>query len=452
MITLRSRRVLASGSSGGLAPASLVVDNGRIVSFGAYDVPGIAEDADFGDLVLMPGLVDSHVHVNEPGRTDWEGFRTATQAAAAGGVTTLVDMPLNCLPVTTTKHALEVKLAELPGKLHVDVGFWGGVIPGNVGELAPMAKAGVLGCKAFMVNSGIDEFPNATEDDLRAAMPVLRDAGVVLLAHAEVDLGDHDPPHGDDGRTYASYLRSRPREWENEAIRRLIALSTETRCPVHVVHLSSSDALPMLADARARGVKITSETCPHYLCFDAEHVPAGNTLYKCAPPIREHDNRERLWQGLRDGVIDLVVSDHSPCTAALKTLERGDFHEAWGGVSSLSLGLSAVWTEAQKRGFALADVALWMSERPAFLAGLAHKGRLAPGCDADFVAWDPEATFVVDAQKLHFKNKQTPYDGRTLSGVVHATYLRGEPVFRKDASDPFAAPRGRTLLGRERRA
>ena len=441
MTTFRSRRVLAFGS-GSPAPASVRVENGVIHSLGAYE---LSCDVDLGDLVLMAGLVDSHVHVNEPGRTDWEGFRTATRAAAAGGVTTLVDMPLNCLPVTTTKHALDVKLAELPGQLHVDVGFWGGVIPGNTAELGPLAKAGVLGCKAFMVHSGIDEFPNATEDDLRAAMPVLRDHGVVLLAHAEVDLGGATP---DDTRTYAGYLHSRPREWENEAVRRLIALAAETRCPVHVVHLSSSDALPLLADARARGVPITAETCPHYLCFDAEAVPAGATLYKCAPPIREHENRERLWQGLKDGIIDFVVTDHSPCTAALKQLDRGDFHEAWGGVSSLSLGLPAVWTEAKKRGFSVADIARWMSERPAVLAGLAQKGRLSPGADADLVAWDPGATFVVDCEKLYFKNKQTPYDGRTLFGVVHKTYLRGECVFDAVAGHVFNAPTGRALLGR----
>ncbi len=345
------------------------------------------------------------MHVNEPGRTEWEGFTTATRAAAAGGVTTLVDMPLNCIPVTTTGAALETKRAACANQLAVDVGFWGGVIPGNAGDLPGLARAGVLGCKAFLIHSGIDEFPNASEGDLRRAMPVLRGLGLPLLAHAELDVGAaapdghaHADAHGDP-RSYDAYLASRPRAWEDAAIRLLIALCRETGCAVHIVHLSSASSLPALRAAKDEGLPITVETCPHYLCFEAEAIPDGATHFKCAPPIREHENREALWRALGDGTIDLVISDHSPCTPALKVPERGDFQQAWGGIASLQLGLAAVWTEARRRGHGLADIAAWMSERPARLAGLAaRKGRIAPGLDADLVVWDPDEEHVVAAR------------------------------------------------------
>ncbi|HET6150239.1 MAG TPA: allantoinase AllB [Polyangia bacterium] len=457
---VRSTRVLLA--DGHIAPATVLFDDdGRIsevrrervhIDHGDADTDagaggGISggELMDVGDLLVSPGIVDCHVHINEPGRTDWEGFGSATRAAAAGGVTTLVDMPLNCIPVTTSAAALEVKRAACLGQLHADVGFWGGVVPGNTGELAGLAEAGALGCKAFLVHSGIDEFPNATEADLRRAMPVLRDHGLPLLAHAELDLGaEVSEP---DPRAYRGYLQSRPAAWEDEAIRLLVRLSRDTGCAVHVVHLSSASSLPTLHAARAEGLPFTVETCPHYLCLEAEAIPDGATQFKCAPPIRGHANREELWRGLRAGEIDLVITDHSPCAPALKLAERGDFHAAWGGIASLQLGLPAVWTEARRRGLGPAALAGWMSAAPARLAGLSdRKGRIAPGLDADLVIWDPEATHTFGPGDLHLRHKISPYLGATLHGRVHSTVLRGEIVF--DGRGFPAGPTGRTLLGR----
>jgi allantoinase len=443
---LRSERVV--GADGDVAPATIVIEGGRIreVLASAAQAGGPGDVVDVGARVISPGLVDCHVHVNEPGRTDWEGFATATRAAAAGGVTTLVDMPLNCLPVTTTRAALEEKLRAAAGQLHVDVGFWGGVVPGNAGELAGLASAGALGCKAFLVHSGIDEFPNATERDLRAAMPALREAGLPLLAHAELDLGA--PEDSTDPRSYARYLHSRPAAWEDAAIALLIRLSRQTGCAVHVVHLSSAGSLDQLERAKDEGLPVTAETCPHYLCLEAEAIPDGATHFKCAPPIREHDNREALWRGLARGVIDLVVSDHSPCAPALKVPERGEFEAAWGGIASLSLGLPAVWTEARRRGHGLGALAAWMSARPAALAGLGRrKGFLAPGFDADLVVWDPEAEVTVEAERLFFRHKISPYVGRRLFGRVEATLLRGQLVYDGDGHP--AGPVGAALLGRD---
>jgi allantoinase len=453
---LRSRRIV--GPDGRIRPGTVLIEDGRIRALvsrpATATVPPDIPVEDLGTRVIAPGLVDCHVHVNEPGRADWEGFATATRAAAAGGVTTLVDMPLNCRPVTTTRAALEEKRSAAAGQLHVDVGFWGGVIPGNAGELAELAAGGALGCKAFLVHSGIEEFPRATEADLRAAMPVLRDAGLPLLAHAELDLGG-GASNGDDGRgdprAYASYLRSRPAAWEDAAVALLIKLARETGCAVHVVHLSSAASLEQIARAKADGLHVTAETCPHYLCLEAESVPDGATEYKCAPPIRGHENREALWQGLKDGVIDFVVSDHSPSTPALKARERGDFAEAWGGIASLQLGLPAVWTEASRRGHSLGEISSWMSARPAALAGLGRrKGQIAPGFDADLVVWDPEAEFEVDAEQLHFRHKISPYLGRRLLGRVEATFLRGRLAY--DGSGHPAGPVGAPILGRDTRA
>jgi len=449
---LRSRRIV--GPDGRIRPGTVLIEEGRIRALvsrpATATVPPDIPVEDLGTRVIAPGLVDCHVHVNEPGRTDWEGFATATRAAAAGGVTTLVDMPLNCIPVTTTRAALEEKRRVAAGQLHVDVGFWGGVIPGNAGELAELAAGGALGCKAFLIHSGIDEFPNATEADLREAMPVLRDAGLPLLAHAELDLGEAPAP-GTDPRAYASYLRSRPAAWEDAAIALLIRLARETGCAVHVVHLSSAASVDQIARAKADGLHFTAETCPHYLCLEAESVPDGATEYKCAPTIRDHENREALWRGLKDGVIDFVVSDHSPCTPALKGRERGDFAEAWGGIASLQLGLPALWTEASRRGHSLSDVSAWMSTRPAALAGLGRrKGQIAPGFDADLVVWDPEAEVEVDAAQLHFRHKVSPYLGRRLMGRVEATFLRGQLVY--DGSGHPAGPVGAPILGRDTRA
>jgi allantoinase len=448
---LRSQRVVRPDAPVG--PATVLIEDGCIRDVLAGDGLALSRNlpvVDVGDSAVSPGLVDSHVHVNEPGRTDWEGFATATRAAAAGGVTTLIDMPLNCIPVTTRRAALEEKLRATAGQLWVDTGFWGGVVPGNAGELSGLAEAGALGCKAFLVHSGIDEFPNATEADLRAAMPRLRDAGLPLLAHAELDPGDAEPP-ADDPRRYAGYLRSRPAAWEDAAIALLIRLARETGCAVHVVHLSSAASLPQIARAKDEGLPLTVETCPHYLCLEAEAIPDGATEFKCAPPIRERENREALWQGLARGVIDFVVTDHSPCAPALKGRERGDFAAAWGGISSLQLGLPAVWTEARRRGHGLAELATWMGARPAALAGVGRrKGRIAPGLDADLVIWDPEAEISVDAQHLHFRHKVSPYLGQQLLGRVEATLLRGQLVY--DGNDHAAQPIGAPLLGRDTRA
>jgi allantoinase len=448
---LRSQRVVRPDAP--LGPATVIIERGHIREVRAGVEPlGDIPVVDRGDSVLMPGLVDCHVHVNEPGRTDWEGFATATRAAAAGGVTTLVDMPLNCIPVTTRREALEEKLRATSGQLWVDVGFWGGVVPGNAGELAGLAQAGALGCKAFLVHSGIDEFPNATEADLRAAMPALRAAGLPLLAHAELEpAGGADPEGGGDPRLYAGYLRSRPAAWEDAAIALLIRLARDTGCAVHVVHLSSASSLPQIARAKDEGLPLTVETCPHYLCLEAEAIPDGATEFKCAPPIREHDNRESLWWGLDRGVIDLVVTDHSPCTPALKQRERGDFAAAWGGISSLQLGLPAVWTEARRRGHGPAQLASWMSARPAALAGVGHrKGRLAPGYDADLVVWDPDAEVLVEPERLHFRHRISPYLGRRLVGRIEATLLRGQLVY--DGAQHAPQPTGAALLGRDTRA
>jgi allantoinase len=447
---LSSTRVVqnADDASAHVGPAVVCIDaSGRIEAVVARP-PSDRPLRDVGDRVVSPGLVDCHVHVNEPGRTEWEGYVTATRAAAAGGVTSLVDMPLNCIPVTTTGPALAQKLAACRGKCFVDVGFWGGVVPGNAGELGALARGGVLGCKAFMVHSGIDEFPNATREDLAAAMPLLRDAGLPLLAHAELDLGA--PAGSTDPRTYRGYLESRPSAWEDAAIQMLIELCRETRCHVHIVHLSAASSLPALRAAKAEGLPISVETCPHYLCLDAESIPDGATLFKCAPPIRDRANRDELWGALLDGSIDFVISDHSPCTPQLKQLERGHFHDAWGGIASLQLGLSTIWTHAAPRGASLVDLARWMSTHPAHFAGLARrKGRLAPGYDADLVVWDPDESFTLEPEPLFFKHRVSPYLGMQLRGRVHATVLRGHEVF--DGRGHPAGPIGELLLGRDAR-
>jgi allantoinase len=433
----------------GLDPSirAVVVEDGRVAAHAAVPPAGVPV-VDVGPLVLMPGVVDTHVHVNEPGRTAWEGFATASEAAAAGGVTTLVDMPLNSIPVTTTVDALRAKRAAAHGQLRVDCGFWGGVIPGNEAELAPMTAEGALGFKAFTCNSGIDEFPACTEHDLRRAMPILRRVGAPLLVHAELERPV--PVSAASPREYLTYLHSRPNAWEDAAVAMVVDLVRETGCRAHVVHLSSATALPLIRRAKADGLPITVETCPHYLCLRAEDVPDGATEYKCAPPIREDHNRAGLWQGLRDGTIDVVVTDHSPCVPSLKVPERGDFMAAWGGVASLELGLRNVWTEASARGFDLAHLTRWMSGATASLAGLAHKGTLAVGADADMVAWDPDAAQVIDAASLKQRHPVTPYLGRTVRGRVVHTWVRGHAVVWDGAHR--GPPIGRTLGGRSARS
>jgi allantoinase len=420
-------------SGGSVSPRAIWVDGERIARVTGWgDVPAGAPTEDFGDAVLMAGLVDSHVHVNEPGRTTWEGFSTATRSAAAGGVTTIVDMPLNSIPATTSVRALEEKVAALDGQCAIDVGLWGGAVPGNERELAPLLAAGALGFKCFLVDSGVPEFDWLREPDLARAMDALADAGAPLLVHAELPRplarAAASLPANLDARAYARYLRSRPPEAEIEAVALLERECARTRARVHVVHLSAAGGLEILARARDRGLPFGAETTPHYLRLEAEGVPDGATAFKCAPPIREHENRERLWKGLRDGLIDLVVTDHSPCTPELKKLDLGDFEGAWGGIASLQFGLPIVWTEARARGASIVEIARWMSEAPAKLAGLARKGRLEAGCDADVVAWRPEAEFTVTKECILHKNKVTPYEGQRLFGVVDATFLRGERV------------------------
>jgi allantoinase len=396
---------------------------------------------DAGELVVLPGLVDAHVHINEPGRTEWEGFLSATEAAAAGGTTTLVDMPLNSIPATTSVAALDAKRAAARDRLHVDCAFWGGVVPGNAAELGPLLDAGVPGFKCFLVPSGVDEFAHVSEADLREAMPILARRGAPLLVHAELasPVEDGGNPHA-----YATYLASRPASWENDAIRLMVRLARETGCAVHIVHLSSAEALPVLAEARAHGLSFTVETCPHYLHFAAEDVPEGRTDFKCSPPIRERANRESLWAGLAAGSIDMVVSDHSPCTPHLKRLESGDFLQAWGGIASLQLRLPVAWTEARRRGHGLSDLARWLCEKPAELAGLSsRKGRIAPGQDADLVIFDPDAEFLVEAGGVRHRHKLTPYAGRRLQGVVRTTILRGAVIY--EAAKVTAERRGRML-------
>jgi allantoinase len=436
-LVIRGRRVVrATGEQAG----AVGIRDGRIVAISPYDADlDAATELRLGDdEVLLPGLVDSHVHVNDPGRTDWEGFTSATKAAARGGVTTIIDMPLNSIPPTCDVPALNLKRKTAETQAYVDVGFWGGAIPGNVADLRPLHDAGVFGYKCFLLHSGVDEFPPLDALQLEAAMRELSAFDGLLIVHAE-DAHRIDEATPPNGASYLDFLHSRPRAAENEAVAGVIDLARETGCRVHILHVSSADVLPLIVKARNDGVRITAETCPHYLTFTAEDIPDGATQYKCCPPIREAANRELLWDGLRDGTIDLVVSDHSPSTIDLKHLDTGDFGAAWGGIASLQLGLPAIWTEARRRGFTLTDVARWMSAAPAAQTGLRTKGRIEIGQDADFCVFAPDDTFVVDARTLQHKNAITPYDGRTLAGVVRSTWLRGEPV------DIEAGPRGRLL-------
>ncbi len=428
---LTSRRVMVDQE---VYPASLVVRNGKVDqivngTLVQHELP--VEDV--GDLMVMPGLVDTHVHINEPGRSEWEGFETATQAAAAGGITSIVDMPLNCTPVTTSAEALACKMESLAGKLWIDCGFWGGVTPSSLGDLRNLLEAGVLGVKSFTIDSGIEDFPLVEESHIRQAIPIIAEYQVPYLIHAE--LQDSQKESTSIGTSYQKFLESRPCQWETEAIGMLIRLGQEAKhkgieARIHVVHLSSAEALSQIAEAKGQGLSLTAETCPHYLSLCAEDIPDCNPLFKCCPPIREKENRERLWQGLLDGTVDFVVSDHSPCSPEFRCLETGAIDQAWGGIASLQFGLPIVLHEATQRGIDLPQVINWMSTRPARFAGLGNrKGRLSPGFDADMVVFDDQATYRIQSETIKFRHKMTPYERHLARGMVKTTYVRGRKVY-----------------------
>jgi allantoinase len=441
---VRSERI---ATPDGIRPGAIHVRDGRILSIAPHDdsVAGVQE-YDAGELVVLPGLVDTHVHINDPGRADWEGFETATRAAAAGGITTLVDMPLNSIPPTTTVAGLEAKRRAAAERCAVDVAFWGGVVPGNRESLAPLARAGVRGFKCFLSPSGVDEFSHVSEEDLRQAMPVLTSLGLPLLAHAEwpAMLIDPQADAATGPRAYHAWLESRPPASEQAAIDVLIRLAGEFGTRIHIVHLATPDALPAIANARRGGIAVTVETCPHYLTFAAEDIADGATAFKCAPPIRQRRQREGLWAGLAEGAIDFIATDHSPAPPAIKHLSDGDFLRAWGGIASLQLSLPVVWTGMLARGLSMEHLTRWLAAHPARLAGLeGQKGAIAPGYDADLVVWDPDAEFTVDAAALYHRHPVTPYHGARLRGRVKTTFLRAQAIYHDD--EIKGGPAGRLI-------
>jgi allantoinase len=440
---VHSKRVILPD---GIREATLLIEGGVITGVvGGLVMAEGMELVDAGESLVMPGVIDPHVHINEPGRTDWEGFDTATRAAAAGGLTLLVDMPLNSSPVTTTGAAFDRKREAAEGRLHCDCGFWGGVVPGNENDIEALIARGVLGFKAFLTHSGIDEFPNVTEADLHKVMPVIAAHGLPLLVHCELEgAGGAGAPAGD-VRSYRNYLLSRPGQWEVDAINLMIRLCEQYGCRTHIVHLSSAAAIGAIRQAKERGLPLTVETAPHYLYFSAEDIGDGETYFKCAPPIRERENNAALWEALREGVIDLVATDHSPAPPALKEPGGGDLTRAWGGISSLQLSLPVVWTAARRRGFEAGDLARWMCASPALLVGEAERrGKIAPGYSADFVIWDPVGSFRVEREGLLHRHKGTPYLGEELNGVVEQTWLRGEKIFDKEGG--VRLNRGRVVI------
>ena len=430
---------------GGEHACTVAVSGGAVAAILPHDAAATAdrEITLAGDEVLLPGVVDTHVHINEPGRTEWEGFTSATAAAAAGGVTTLIDMPLNSIPPTVDVAALSEKRAAAARKCRVDVGFWGGAVPANRHSLRALDDAGVFGFKAFLTDSGVQEFPPLSSRDLADVLTDLAALDALLIVHAE-DPAVLAAAPAPDGRSYPAFVSSRPAAAEQVAVQQLIAAARVAGARVHVVHVSSMEALAEVRAARADGVRITAETCPHYLTLTAADVPDGATQFKCCPPIRGAAHRDALWRGLADGDIDAVVSDHSPAPPALKRLDEGDFATAWGGIASLQLGLSLVWSAARDRGHPLGDVVGWMARRPAQLVGLPAKGRIAVGAHADLIAFAPDAAFVVDPGRLHHRHPVTPYAGRKLTGVVRRTWSRGHEIY-SDADGVIGDPRGRLL-------
>ncbi|HET7221394.1 MAG TPA: allantoinase AllB [Vicinamibacterales bacterium] len=440
-LVVRSQRVVLPD---GVRAASIAIEDGRIAAIAAYgDRHGGADELDAAGAVVLPGLVDTHVHVNDPGRADWEGFDHATRAAAAGGVTTIVDMPLNSIPATTTPAGLEAKRDAARGRSYVDVGFWGGVVPGNRRALEPLGDAGVLGFKCFLSPSGVEEFGHVSEAALCDALPLLASMGLPLLVHAELPELLEWPDPDADPRKHRTWAETRPPIAESAAIHLLLRLSSQFDAPVHIVHLAAADALPLLRRARAAGTHVTVETCPHYLTFADDEVPDGATPFKCAPPLRTRANRELLWRALVEGDIDMIASDHSPAPPALKSIGEGDFLAAWGGIASLQLGPAAVWTGLAARSGSFTDLARWLAAAPAALAGLDdRKGTIAVGQDADLVIWDPDDEFVVVPERLYHRHPLTPYAGRTLRGRVRKTLLRGTVVFDGEI---VGEPRGEVL-------
>jgi len=442
---LQSKNVIVDGE---MKAACIEIKDEMIYAIHPYGEALSCAVLDYAEHVVMPGLVDSHVHINEPGRTEWEGFNTATQAAAAGGITALVDMPLNCIPVTTTKAAFQEKLDSVDDKLWVDCGFWGGVVPQNINDLDELINAGVLGVKSFLIDSGIEEFPPVEAKDMRAAMPILAKYDVPYLIHAELDCGSFNDVHIT--KKYNSFLESRPKSWENDAISLMVDMARESKekgdnCKVHIVHLSSDEALDTIEQAKMEGLRFTAETCPHYLTIASENIPDGKTLFKCCPPIRENKNREHLWQAVSDGRLDFIVSDHSPCTPELKHIDTGDIEKAWGGISALQFGLPLIWTEAKGRGFTLVDLARLMSAETAKFAGLdGIKGAIKIGNHADFCIFDANIEYTITTEMIKHKHNITPYAGRKVTGQVNHTFVRGHHVYQQD--EFINSPVGRPLL------
>lgn len=425
MIAIQSNRVITPR---GIKRAAVLIQDGVIIDVTDETPAESVTLVDAGDDVVMPGIIDPHVHINEPGRTTWEGFDSGTRAALAGGITTLVEMPLNASPVTTTVEAFTQKIKAAEGRIHMNCGFWGGIIPDNEKDIEPLIEKGVLGFKAFLTHSGIDEFPNATEADLRKAMPVLAKYNLPLLVHCE--LSDNlQPVNSNQYRSYQNYLASRPKKWEDDAIALMIRLCEEYNCRTHIVHLSSAGSVEQIQMAKQKGLPLTAETCQHYLYFNAEDIPDGSTAFKCAPPIREKENNEQLWQALKDGIIDFVATDHSPAPPGMKETASGNFMKAWGGISSIQFSLPVLWTAAQNHHCQLADITKWLSTHPALLPGLKTKGRIEKGYDADLVVWRPEEKFTVTEDIILHRHKLTPYLNKQLNGTVQQTWLKGEKVF-----------------------